>query len=99
MLYERDALKNAIDANDNELACDLIVAMSSSLLDALTSAALKNNHTIVRKLLELTTVNCSGHLMEDLLRRGLIDMAKFFIDSGRHWGSAGVQYAEYQTHK
>lgn len=78
----------SILANKNELAIELINESYSSLIYCLDTAATLDKRDVVLAILKYSKVNCSGHLMEELLSKKLFHMAQIFIQNKRLWGSA-----------
>lgn len=91
----RAELRNSLFRGDTASTKDCISDMMGFLLEAFEEAARMDEQEIVKMLLIHTQFRCSGHLMEDLLDRGLLEMARLFVNSDRVWGSAASQYQDY----
>ena len=90
----RGELHRSVRENDTTSAKECIADLCHFLQEALDAAAIRGNLDVVEMLLRNTTVQCSGFLMEDLIRNDLMEVATIFIRSGRHWGSARQQYVQ-----
>ena len=90
----RGELHRSVCDNDTASAKECIADVCNFLQEALDEAAVRGNLDVVEMLLRHTTVQCSGFLMEELIFRGLMDMATILIRSGRYWGSAKDQYVK-----
>lgn len=91
----RAELRNSLSEGDTANAMVCIYDMIGFLLEAFSEAARVDQQEIVKTLLVHTNLRCSGHLMEELLDKGLLEMAKLFVDRDRVWGSAASRYQDY----
>lgn len=92
----RAELRNSLSRGDTASAKACIYDMVGFLSEAFQEAARVDAQEVVETLLIHTNLRCSGHLMEDLLDRGLLEMARVFVDNDRVWGSAASQYQDFQ---
>lgn len=90
----RSEIREALSTGRTLDAKRSIVEVVSILDEVGNQAAVLDNREVVNVLLQYTRFLCSGFLMEDLVNKGLMDMAKLFVDNNRVWGSARERYEE-----